>query len=83
MNYIILYLYTNNKKINIKILNQLKNYNHLICLRSINDFIKGDNIHIYNDIFFDFNSIQSIIKKYEYLIYIDDNWELHNLKYMI
>lgn len=79
MSYLILYLQTKNEIVDINKLKEIQTYNHLIYLRPINRDLKNKNIIIYNEFSFNFNLIKDEISKYDYILYLDDNWKSYQI----
>ena len=83
MSYLIIYLQTKNEIININNLKEIQTYNHLICLRPINKDLKNKNIIIYHEISFNFDLIKNEISKYDYILYLDDNWKSYKINLLL
>ena len=82
MSILVLFLQTKNSNDCINYLTYIKqlNLDYLIYMRDGNN-ISGfptENVHYYKDTFFNFNNIKDIVKKYDYLLYLDDNWEVND-----
>lgn len=57
------------------------NYEKLFVLRKGEKTLKDKEIFYYSDLYFNFNLIKSKLLQYEYIIYIDDNWDINELTY--
>ena len=82
MSILVLFLQTKKSNDCINDLTYIKqlNFDYLIYMRDGNN-ISGfptENVHYYKDTFFNFNNIKDIVKKYDYLLYLDDNWEVND-----
>lgn len=56
-------------------------YDKLFVLRKGEKSLKHKKILYYSDLYFNFNSIKSKLLQYEYVIYMDDNWDISELSY--